>query len=84
MSVGKSKLPKKPRSQTWSIITLLVVITSIIYLSKTRATISISERGFEAMMLSKDVKEVVLIANQNIVEITLKPEAFTKEPIRPS
>lgn len=82
MSIGKSKFPPKTRSQTWSIITLLVVITSILYLSKTYATIPISERRFETMMLNKDVKEVVLIANQNIIEITLKPEAFTKEPYK--
>lgn len=34
------------------------------------------------MMLNKDVKEVVLIANQNSVEITLKPEALAKEPYK--
>ena len=82
MKIGKNKLPKKPKSQAWSILMLLVVITSIMYISKSRATIPISERRFESMLLNKDIKEVVLVTNQNIVELTLKEEATAKEPYK--
>lgn len=82
MKLGKSKLPQRPRSQAWSIIVLLLAVISMLNLSKRRATIAISERKFETMILNKDVQEVALITNQNIVEVTLKPEAFTKEPYR--
>jgi AFG3 family protein len=80
MNLGKNKLPKKPRSQAWSIIMLLLVIISIFYIHKTRSIVPISERRFEEMMLNKDVQEVVLITNQNIVEVTLKGEATAREP----
>lgn len=80
MKLGNNPLPQKSKSQVWSIVTLLIVLASIFYLNRTRSTISISEHRFEAMMLSKDVKQVILITNQNLVEVTLKPELFTKEP----
>lgn len=82
MKLGKSKLPQRPRSQAWPTIALLLAIISMLNLSKRRGTITISERRFETMILNKDVQEVALITNQNIVEVTLKPEAFTKEPYR--
>jgi cell division protease FtsH len=34
------------------------------------------------MMLNKDVKQVILITNQNVVEVIIKPESFAKEPYR--
>jgi cell division protease FtsH len=82
MKVGKDKLPKKPKSQIWSIITLLIVIVSILYISKSKTAIPISEHRFETLMLNKDVKQVMLITNQNLVEVTLKEEAFLKEPYK--
>jgi len=82
MKVGKDKLPKKPKSQVWSIITLLIVIVGILYISKSKTAIPISEHRFETLMLNRDVKQVVLITNQNLVEVTLKEEAFLKEPYK--
>ncbi|OJW69953.1 MAG: peptidase M41 [Candidatus Amoebophilus sp. 36-38] len=82
MKIGKDKLPQSPRSQIWSIITLFVVIIGILYVSKLKTAIPISEHRFETLMLNKDVKQVVLITNQNLVEITLKEEAFLKEPYK--
>jgi cell division protease FtsH len=80
MNIGKPQLPKKPKSQAWSIILLLLVIMGIFYISRSRSIISISERRFEAMMLNKDIKEVILVTNQHIVEVTLKEEAVAREP----
>ena len=34
------------------------------------------------MMLNRDVQKVVLITNKKIVEVTLKPEALTREPYK--
>lgn len=82
MKVGKDKLPKKPKSQVWSIITLLIVIVGILYISKSKTAIPISEHRFETLMLNRDIKQVVLIINQNLVEVTLKEEAFLKEPYK--
>jgi cell division protease FtsH len=82
MKVGKEKLPQNPKSQIWSIITLFVVVVGILYISKLKSSISISEHRFEELMLSKDVKQVALITNQNLVEVTLKEEAFLKEPYK--
>lgn len=82
MKVGKDKLPQKPRSQVWSIITLCIVIIGILYVSGLKTAFPITEHKFETLMLSKDVKQVVLITNQNLVEITLKEEAFSKEPYK--
>jgi AFG3 family protein len=80
MNLGKNKLPKKPKFQAWPVIMLLLVIFSIFYLNKTRSVMVISERKFEKMMLNKDVKEVVFVTNQNIVEVTLQEDAIAREP----
>lgn len=82
MNIGKTKLPKKTKSQAWSILMLLALLSSIFYINKLRSTISISERRFETMLVNKDLKKVVLVTNRNIVELTLKEEATTKEPYK--
>ncbi|ACE05676.1 hypothetical protein Aasi_0232 [Candidatus Amoebophilus asiaticus 5a2] len=82
MKVGKDKLPQKSKSQIWSIITLLIVVIGILYIGKSKTAIPISEHRFETLMLNKDVKQVVLVTNQNLVEVTLKEEAFLKEPYK--
>jgi cell division protease FtsH len=82
MKVGKDKLPQKPKSQIWSIITLLIVVVGVLYIGKSKTAIPISQHRFETLMLNKDVKQVVLIINQNLAEVTLKEEAFLKEPYK--
>lgn len=82
MSEGKKKLPSKSNSQSWAIITLLVIILGTIYLQRMNTTIPISEHRFETMMLKDEIKEVVLIVNRNIVEVTLKPEVLKEEPYK--
>lgn len=82
MKLGNNPLPQKSKSQVLSIVMLLIFLVSIFYVNRTRSTVPISEHRFEAMMLNKDVKQVTLITNQNLVEVTLKPESFTKEPYK--
>ena len=82
MSVGRKNLPPRPNAQSWAIITLLVIIVGTIYFHKMNATIPISEHRFETMLLNDEVKEVVLLVNKNLVEVTLKPEVLEKEPYK--
>ena len=56
---------------------LLAIVLGITYFSNNNSAIEVSSRQFEDMMLSNDVKEVVLIKNQDYVEITLKKEALS-------
>ncbi len=70
------KPPQRPNYQIWVILTLLAVILGITYFNNSSSSVTISQKRFEQMMLSNDVKEVVLVRNQNIVEVTLKEEAL--------
>jgi len=67
--------PQKPNYQVWIILGLIIVIFSVTYFNKNNAAITISEKRFEQMLLNRNVKEVVLVTNQNVVEVTLKEEA---------
>lgn len=82
MSVGRKNLPPRPNAQSWAIIALLGIIVGTIYFNKMSATIPISEHRFETMLLNDEVKEVVLLVNKNLVEVTLKPEVLEKEPYK--
>jgi AFG3 family protein len=75
-------LSPTPNSQAWAIIILLTIILATIYLNRMNTVISISERRFEAMMLKGEIKEVVLIVNKDLVEITLKSEVLEQEPYK--
>lgn len=66
----------KPNYQIWVIIGLMTFIFGISYFSNNNSAKEISFRRFEDMVLAHDVKRVVLIGNQNIVEVTLKDEAL--------
>mmetsp|Transcript_17044 Transcript_17044/g.39388 ORF Transcript_17044/g.39388 Transcript_17044/m.39388 type:complete len:632 (-) Transcript_17044:1245-3140(-) len=82
MSTGRKNLPSTPSSQSWVIIVLLTIISVIIYFSRMNTVIPISEYRFETMMHNDEVKEVVLIVNKDLVEVTLKPEVRKKEPYK--
>jgi len=68
--------PNKPNYQLVVIIGLITVVFGFTYFSRSNSAIDIPERKFEQMVLANDVKRVVLIKNQDIVEVTLKPEAL--------
>jgi cell division protease FtsH len=82
MSTSRKTLSPTPNSQAWAIIILLTIILATIYLNRINTVISISERRFETMMLKGEIKEVVLIVNKDLVEITLKPEVLEQEPYK--
>jgi len=70
------KPPQKPNYQVWVIIILVSVVFGISLLSGSNNTIQISEKRFERMYMSNDVKKVVLLKNQSLVEVYLKDEAL--------
>jgi len=82
MTPSRKNLPPTPNSQSWAIIILLTIILTTIYFNKKNTVIYISEHRFETMMLQGEVKEVVLIVNEDLVEIALKPEVLEKEPYK--
>jgi AFG3 family protein len=68
--------PGKPNYQLWIIMGLMAFIFGISYFSNSNSAILKSYKAFERMALSGDVKEVVLVRNQNRVEVTLNSEAL--------
>ncbi len=73
---------KQPNIQIYVIGALLLMVILVTYLSKASSTITITEKRFHEMLMANDVKEVILIKNQDLVEVTLKPEALSNEKYR--
>lgn len=71
------KPPQKPNYQIWVILTLLAVVLGVTLFNNNSSTVTISQKRFEQMMLSNDVRGVVLMRTQNLVEVTLKEEALS-------
>ncbi len=76
------KPPQRPNYPIWIIVTLLALILGVTYFNKSNSTIKIDQRRFDQMLSDGDVKEVVLIAQQNRAEITLTQEALEKPRYR--
>ncbi len=60
----------------WVIIVLIATVFAFTYFNNSSSTIKISDRRFEQMLMSNDVKRVVLIKNKDLVEVTLKEDAL--------
>lgn len=71
-----SKPPQRPNYQIWIILSLVLLIFAITYLNKNSSAIEITQRQFDKMLREGDVKDVVLVRNQNLVEVTLTDEAL--------
>jgi len=74
MSNNKSKKfvpkpPQKPNFQLWLIITAVIVLIGVTWFNQNTATVEITMKRFEDMVLSNDVKKVTVIFNQNYVEV---------------
>ncbi|MDH5475054.1 MAG: ATP-dependent zinc metalloprotease FtsH [Cyclobacteriaceae bacterium] len=72
----KNNMPQKPGYQMWVIIILIGLIFSVAYFNQGSGAIIITKSKFEDMLTSNDVRRIVLIRNQNVVEVTLKTEAL--------
>ncbi len=70
--------PKIPKSnyQTLIIIGLIAAVFIISRLYNTGDLVQIESSRFEDMVQANDIKKLVLVPDQKIVEITLKPEAL--------
>jgi cell division protease FtsH len=70
--------PKVPRPnyQMWIILALVAVILAVSVFNRNGELIEIQSSTFEDMVQRRDVKKLVLIKNQDLVEITLKAEAL--------
>ncbi|MCA6432227.1 MAG: peptidase M41, partial [Cytophagales bacterium] len=73
--INPPKLPKT-NYQTWLILALIVVIFGISRIMNSGELTEILDSRFEEMVRSRDIKKLVLIKNDEVVEITLKPEAL--------
>ncbi|MGB3585076.1 MAG: ATP-dependent zinc metalloprotease FtsH, partial [Tunicatimonas sp.] len=76
------KPPQRPNYPIWIIVTLLALILGVTYFNKSNSTVKIDQRRFDKMLSEGDVKEVILIAQQNRAEITLTSEALEKPAYR--
>jgi AFG3 family protein len=70
------KMPKKPNFQVWIILTLIGVVVGMTYFSKSTTAHDIPQRRFERMLEAHDVKSILIVPNQKIVEVTLRPHAL--------
>lgn len=77
-----SKPPQRPNYQIWIILSLVLLIFAITYLNKSSSAIEIGQRRFEQMLSEGDVKDAVLVRNQNLVEVTLTDEALRESEYR--
>ncbi len=70
--------PKVPRPnyQMWIILALVAVILGISYFNRSAELVEIQANRFEDMVQARDIKRLVLIKNEELIEITLKGEAL--------
>ena len=69
----------RPNYQLYFILALVGMVILVTMVNRASSTITITPRKFKEMMLSNDVREVVLIKNRDLVEVTLKEEALKNE-----
>jgi len=61
----------------WIILGLVVIILGVTQFYKSGDLVEIRSSRFEDMVQRGDIKKIALIKNQELVEITLKPEALS-------
>lgn len=66
----------KANYQLWIILALVGVILAVSYFNRTGELVEVQSSRFEDMVQRKDIKKLVLIKNEELIEITLKSEAL--------
>jgi AFG3 family protein len=66
----------RPNYQIWIILGLVAVILGVSYLNRSGELTEIQSSRFEDMVQARDIKKLVMVKNEEMVEITLKPEAL--------
>ncbi len=69
------RLPK-PNYQIWVILALVGVILAVSIFTRSNELVEIQSSRFEDMVQRRDIKKLVLIKNEELIEITLKAEAL--------
>jgi AFG3 family protein len=64
--------------QGWLVVGLVIALISIYFLSKTHVLKKIDINRTEQMIINKEVSKLTILKGKDLVEITLKPEAFNK------
>jgi AFG3 family protein len=64
--------------QGWLVVGLVIALISIYFLSKTRVLKRVDMNRTEQMIVNKEVAKLTILKGKDLVEVTLKPEAFTK------
>ncbi|TXK51602.1 AAA family ATPase, partial [Pontibacter qinzhouensis] len=70
--------PPRPTMQLWMLAVLILLIFGLTYLNKSSASKETTQRAFEEMLLSNDIRKVDIV-NNNLVEIYLKEEALNND-----
>lgn len=71
----RTKVPR-PNYQMWIILGLVAVILIISWVNRAGELVEIQQGRFENMVNQKSIKKMVLVENEKLIEITLKPEAI--------
>jgi AFG3 family protein len=71
--------PKTGNYQVWIISAILVLIFGVSYLSKSTTVKLITQNKFEEMVRNLDVKDILLVTNEKVVEVTLKESALSNQ-----
>jgi AFG3 family protein len=80
----QNPLPKRRPSNTgngfqgWLVVGLVIALISIYFLSKTHVLKRVEITRAEQMIVNKEVSKLTILKGKDLVEITLKPEAFAK------
>lgn len=74
--------PQRPNYQIWIIVSLLVLVIGFSFFSNRGAVQSTTFARFEDMYKDGDIKEVVFIKNEDLVEVTLTSEALQSSRYR--
>jgi len=75
--------PKGPKNnyQIWLVVVLILLIVGLTYFNKNSSTVDITMKRFEKLMQDGDIKDVTLVINKRIVEVTLTENALRKQRI---
>ncbi len=72
-NLNRPKNPN-PNYQMWLVFTLIAIVLSVVYFSRSYSAVETSPDSFETMLNNGDISEIVVFADEKVAEITLKKE----------
>lgn len=67
---------KKPRYWIWVLVGFIAFILVISWINRGAPIFEIQQSRFSSMVEQKAIKKIVLVDNEKVVEVTLKPESL--------